>query len=688
MSVLLKSDHEKTSLSKSRSMDATGLTMEDVSSVDTDAILETSVYGSDPVNMGGNFHQPLFKDGRVQKILDESRKKLKKKNTNSSVDHPIHSATSRVSQILSSPQKRDVVYSERILNKHRSFLNSQYDKSTFGAKGHISGSKDMKFDSRFVDSQSKLQASEVRRTSSSLRNEPSKMSLDNSRLQLSVGGHVYKQPSLSMSAKSLSTKLSSTSDFVGSTHGTALETYPSKSSDLVEINSQRTSGYHSDVLSPDHRKLEDGEVQLGQPISSDRRTTLTGKRASILRKDSSSTDILMRQPPIGTKVHQRSKTWGYLQSVKDTAPDASSTPIRQSEYRTPGSSSAKPSGLPFSATSVVSTNPGRIPPSSNPHSTSYARRYSDQISRAGRTSFAERSRLGDSTFSPRSGSSYTNWKSSALTSRKKGAILREEESEEEERLPAQEYVQRRYVADEFQVESKDENIDDDSREPDFPFESLNEHNRTWPSIERLKDRSKIVYMKSRRNGAKSSYSSWTAEKRSIPLRPQNPISVATRVPLTRSFLTTDTLNHPKTMSSVIRPSKSLLGGPSSRYSTFKAKDSRYFSDDDNMTTDTDLLLSQPPMPIVNASPSVSTISDDDTTIQNNSSDSESMSFADLPIRSSSRVSFAPDVSFSRTNGVSPLSKFESTNPRTAEAHLLRNSINKSIQKSNHSQEIG
>jgi len=204
----------------------------------------------------------------------------------------------------------------------------------------------------------------------------------------------------------------------------------------------------------------------------------------------------------------------------------------------------------------------------------------------------------------------------------------------------------------------------------------------------LKDRSKIVYMKSRRNGAKSSYSSWTAEKRSIPLRPQNPISVATRVPLTRSFLTTDTLNHPKTMSSVIRPSKSLLGGPSSRYSTFKAKDSRYFSDDDNMTTDTDLLLSQPPMPIVNASPSVSTISDDDTTIQNNSSDSESMSFADLPIRSSSRVSFAPDVSFSRTNGVSPLSKFESTNPRTAEAHLLRNSISKSIQKSNHSQEIG
>ena len=691
MSVLLKSNREKASLSQSRSMDATGLTMEDVSSIDTDAILETSVYGSDPVNMGGNFHQPLFKDSRVQKILDESRKKSKKKSVSSSVDRPIHSAASRMGQIISSPQKRDVVYSERILNKHRLFLNGQYDKSTVGAKSRAIGSIDMKFDSRFVESQSKLQADEIMRTSSSLKNLPSKMSVGNSGLQLSVGAHVYKQPSLSMSTKSLSTKLSSTSDFVGSTHGTALETYPSKSSDLVEINSQRTSGYHSDVLSPDHRTFEDREIQQGQPILSGRRIISTGKRASILRKDSSSTDILMRQPPIGTKVHQRSKTWGYLQSLKDAAPDASSTPIRRPEYRTLGPSSVKPSGFPFSATSRVSSIAGRMPPSSNPHSTSNARSYSDQTSRTGHPGFVERSRLGDSTFSPRSGSSYTNWKSSASTSRKIEASLREEESEEEERLPTQEYVQRRYVADEFQVKSKDEKVADDAREPDFPFEALNEHNRTWPSIERMKERSRTAYMKSKRNGVKSSYSSWTAEKRSIPLRPQNPISVATRmvsdVPLIPSFSTTDTLNRHQTTSSAVRPQKSLSGGPSSRHSTFTAKDSRYFSDDDNMTTDTDLLLSQPPMPIVNASPSVSTISDEDATIQNDSSDSESMSFADLPIRSSSRVSFAPDVSFSRTSGVSPLSKFESTNPRTAEAHLLRNSINKSIQKSNHNQEF-
>ena len=726
MSILLKSSNSKASLSQSRSMDTTGLTMDDASSIDTDVILGTSVYGKRPVNMGGNLHTPLFKDERVQAILNESRKKLKK-NESKSLGRSVHGvsslASSRLSQSISSPQRKDVIYSENILNKHRSLYNGSYDNEKINAKEYqregtrqqrslgssrTQGSARTDI-SRSLRSQNKSHSSDASIRRSFVESSYTGKKNGISKLHLSVGTQATKGTNHSLSPKRYPGKFASSSDFVTSSRETVVKNYPSKNSDLLDINSQRTSGYHSDILSPDYVP-KDRKSELGKSvymrrdpsperlISSSRRIPSTENRPSMLRKDSDTTDVLMRQPPIGTKVHQRSKTWGYMQPFKSTLPEASSTPIRQPEYQAPSRYSASAAVRHGAVTSGSTAS--KIPPSSNPHSTTNARTYVEKPnSYSGHREITRKNRLSDSAIlSMPSSSSYTNWKSSALTSSRQDLVLREEEPEERDPRPNLEHVQQRYVANELEL--GEENVETSNRAVDSEFddESLTQHNRTWPSIERLKEKSKMAYLRSKRNAANSQHAGWTAEKRSIPLRPQNSISIgsSTRIgsivsPHLQSVSPHRSVSAGETRyranvetSNRTKSSSLLLENSHFRQSNHQSKALQYVSDDDNATIDTDLLLSQPPMPVVDASPSLTTISDDDATIQGDDSNSDNQSFVDLPLRSSSRVSFAPDVSFSRTNDVSPLSKFESTNPRTADKHVLMNSVYKSLESSNHS----
>ena len=697
VSVLLKSEYDKSLLPQSRSMDATGLTMDDVSSIDTDAILETSVYGNHPVNMGGSLHQPLFSDDRVQKILNESRKKIRK-NATSNLIRSAHGVSPKASRSMLSPQNRDIMYSESILNKHRSFLRDGYDKSKVKGKTdprdaqRSSVSQDSKKvdSSRFVGSLGKLNIKSDERNRSSVRNLTSNAYRDRPG---NVGIHSHRQTT-PQGRTSLHSKLSSTSDFSGSSLAQT-----SKSSDLLDINSQRTSGYHSDALSPDYRKLESRSHIMGdrnnrsmRPNASSRRSAFVDQGASISRKDSNSTEVLMRQPPTGIKVHQRSRTWGQLQSIRATQPDASSTPLRQSGYLPRDVNSEKALDRPIPVTSRTVSNRGRMPPYSNPHSTANARIYSDhQAFRSGDRDGIKTNRLSDSALSSRPGLPYTNWKSSALTSRKEQFILREEDTDEDDQRPEAEYVQQRYVAADLLANKSDGKFEDDDKGQELEVEDLTQHNKTWPSVERLRERSKMAYMKSKQNTTQYPFSSWTAEKRSIPLRPQNPVSVRSSTSIGRPVSpgrlssTPEILGRYHTTAKGERRSKSYLGNSLSQPSYIERNTQQYYSDDDNITVDTDMLLTQPPMPIVDASPSVSSVSDDDVTIRDASSESDgSQSFADLPVRSSSRVSFAPSVSFNRSSGISPLSKFESTNPRTAGSYLIKDSIGQLKERSNES----
>ncbi|XP_068694319.1 uncharacterized protein [Montipora foliosa] len=50
----------------------------DAASTDTDMLVSQSVYGPHPVNMGGNFHDSLYQDKRVERLKKESTKKLRK----------------------------------------------------------------------------------------------------------------------------------------------------------------------------------------------------------------------------------------------------------------------------------------------------------------------------------------------------------------------------------------------------------------------------------------------------------------------------------------------------------------------------------------------------------------------------------------------------------------------------------
>ena len=55
-----------------------GTDWNDGASTDTDMLLSQSVYGPNPVNMGGNFHSSLYQDKKVTRLKKESTKKLRK----------------------------------------------------------------------------------------------------------------------------------------------------------------------------------------------------------------------------------------------------------------------------------------------------------------------------------------------------------------------------------------------------------------------------------------------------------------------------------------------------------------------------------------------------------------------------------------------------------------------------------
>ena len=55
-----------------------GVDWNDAASTDTDMLVSQSVYGPQPVNMGGDFHNSLYQDKRVVRLKKESTKKLRK----------------------------------------------------------------------------------------------------------------------------------------------------------------------------------------------------------------------------------------------------------------------------------------------------------------------------------------------------------------------------------------------------------------------------------------------------------------------------------------------------------------------------------------------------------------------------------------------------------------------------------
>lgn len=55
-----------------------GVDWNDGASTDTDMLVSQSVYGQNPVNMGGDFHNSLYQDKKVARLKKESTKKLRK----------------------------------------------------------------------------------------------------------------------------------------------------------------------------------------------------------------------------------------------------------------------------------------------------------------------------------------------------------------------------------------------------------------------------------------------------------------------------------------------------------------------------------------------------------------------------------------------------------------------------------
>lgn len=575
-------------------MDVSGLTMDDTSSIDTDVILDASVYGKPPVNMGGNLHTSRFRDERLQAMLKESRTKLKR-NPNSSqswfANRTNSLASSRLERTGISPQRKDVIYSEQILKKYR----SSYDDTDKNAK-------DKSIAHRAVST-------------------ASKRSTETSKLHSSLGTQSIRQISPFSAKNSFSGKLS-TSDLGDEIR---VPSCASKKSDVYDVHSQKTSGYHSEIFSPNR-------LHMGRSFEYNPKLVRGPIQDSFLRRDSNDTDVLMRHPPIGSKVHQRSKTWDHSRPFVSSSPKLASSPTRQSTI--------KPSSV----------------------SISYSPQHNSYTALFPQNDIARRTRMPESTTIYGPNSTFTDWKSSALQSRQDHLATRAEEVKDNESFLVTEHVQNRYVADEATFRHDSGVSRNDIFAESLEDDDFAEHNKTWPSIERLKQRSKMAYLRSRTNEAKSFHGGWTSKKRSIPLRIQSASSGArtsSMVSPNRTSSSRETLGHyiVKDIDSQARPSfheraTAIEALTNSQLKSRQISHNDDDDDDDDVTINTELLLSQPPMPIVDASPSLSTVSDSDTNVEDDS-DNETQSFVDLPFRSSSRVSFAPNVSFSHSNMTSP-----------------------------------
>ena len=89
-----------------------GVDWNDAASTDTDMLVSQSVYGPQPVNMGGDFHNSLYQDKRVARLKKESTKKLRK--STGRVKTGDHSAVSpRRSKSLTSTPSKTLRFSAR-----------------------------------------------------------------------------------------------------------------------------------------------------------------------------------------------------------------------------------------------------------------------------------------------------------------------------------------------------------------------------------------------------------------------------------------------------------------------------------------------------------------------------------------------------------------------------------------------
>ena len=672
--------------------------MDDAESIATDVILDTSIYGNRPVNMGGNLHTPLFQDTRVEAILNKSRQKVRKQK-DGYLARSLHSSA-RLSDAIMSPVNRDVTYTNQILKRNR----GNYENTPSASNSRISPRREAINSSQVFLKKNSADDSVAKKSQSRSRSG-GQMSLVNSSSLSHLKNYGQQQfmknkskiESNSFNARDLAVRLENSSfryDHSNLTLGTK-----QRENDKVEANSQRTSGYHSDIISPFNSQTtynfyassKSSPQRAISPVKDGVPFDFTNRFA---RKDSNSTDTLLRRPPNGTKVHQRSKTWNS-QSFSNKVPNAVSTPKPSTNYRTRDTStlyiSERPSSL---VTKTISSSASpKAPLSSSPHSTFISRAYRNlaagYLGSPGQVELQRRNRHSDSAITTRSRNgfdSYTNWKSSALRpERSQKFVVREEiindyhSVESDDQKVLEEKEDTKVVNNDF-VNSPKVNgteVSEINGEPGSP------HNRTWPSLEKFKKR--ISQYSSRNSREDSSPTSWTASKRSIPLRVNSASSSRPApqidVPMGRHFSklavskSRPSENGPRSESLNYAKSSRTMPVASRSSGTYLGNDANYYSDDDNATIDTDLLLAQPPMPIVDASPSLSTVSDENSTIKGSDSGDSSHSFVALPVRSSSRVSFAPDASLTRIKKVSPYSKFESTTGISTSADLINEKKN-------------
>eukprot|EP00794_Sanderia_malayensis_P006662 gene6662-7414_t len=780
VSSLLKSSPPYAHPTDSKSHDTTGLTMDDTASIDTDVILQTSVYGEEPVNMGGNLHSPLFKDRKVQMILNDSR--VKKKNATSNVlGRSVHSASSRQSS-FQSPQSRDVLYAKQILNKHRGRevigrtvqQISQYDqasqaRSTSPQRSAIPSGRGKDLQTKQIDYQpisGEMRARKEIRVGNAVTKGMGRVSLNRRGRDASDTG-VAKEV-LPVNARQArrheNYMLRSSKDAATAGVGRdnarvntdARRLFASKLAAHADQSSPRTSGYYSDMYlaspstvpwsSNEEPRLR--ENMHNSSISIDTRPKMNNpRRESDFSESSVNTDRLTRQSPTGIRLkHQRSKTWASS-SMQNAMPAAMSTPkypynerefrkgsLEQGPFYYPREQSGK-SGADMRPNSDTAV--GRISTTSRTSrgnssygtkksevnsikakgsSPSLAARPRGELSNSplqpypraqttyrealplrgvatsvvGRRgvkidkpssavgeeiSIASREITKPELFGSRNGAS-TNFDrfnadkvNYGAENRKLGAVKSTAPNGENyTMIPNGDYLNGDYDNDGNEME--DLNADESSLSETDP----SSHNRTWPSLERYKRR--ITYIKSdgRRIGNKPQ--GWVEEKRSIPLRakPNGIHEQASSYKASRTGYSRD----PGHLEGEYKGRDSTDSSQWLSGNGFIPSDERVSSsmplgfdqDTESTIADTDILLNQPPMPIVNASPSLSTVSgdasDDGSTVVSESQiDNHVPLYNDLPPRSSSRVSFAPDVNHAARESwqPSPLSTSALVNTR-------------------------
>ena len=756
-------------------------TMDDTASVDTEILLESSVYGSEPVNMGGDLHSPLYRDRKVNKILNESKTKLEKHHK-SLLGRSVHGISSDISlntkrqdpkKSLTLPNSLHTATSVRTLPGANSTLSLRHSRAKT-ASTPLSANRNVDVSRVSTD---KNHWNSVRVPySTSLRNSNEIVPKTRSPLT-----------SYKTSARELSTLSERVPRIVlkdnsrPSTSTTAFSRKPEGGFKLREESrvdkhgyqaddiSQLTSGYQSDLISfsPTITRTAAPKVEFTT------RRIVETERDSTQSNSSVSTDKLVRQSPTGFKMHARNKTWDssvvasnalftarshslqhdvdsrknesahqdsnalsrytvtqhsplsskFSLSTRTTTPPKS--PVRQkmrettersprsvlslSPVRTPVSDqnivrtssvserviertslvsdknflkpsvsdgdTVRPSSASLRGRNIVWSSPLRdretvrpssasdrdIRPSSasdrdilrpsSPRPLLKSWRYSDSV-------LVTRAKPID--IDNRSPPRHVPWKSSALsyeTSSRYYDYDNYSEANSEETVADQE-VDHEVSGRNQELSEGDDELSDVQSNESHPITDECHENRD-----------------SRNNFA----STFKGNSNIKPSWSESPITDRGE----RQYLNRRT---PTASVSGTRRSAEKFISPDSK----PIFEHRGDAESDIMTVDTELLLIQPPMPVVDASPSLTTASDNESTIQDTESESDSKLFMSLPSRGHSRVSFVEQVdeqsppaemikpyktedsiyikytlnnSQDDEESLSPLSKFASTNPR-------------------------